>query len=110
MSGLSVPPERCGYCGIDVHVYDTGAPNGEWRGRTVPKDQRTVDHVLPRSEGGRGHGTVKVVCCSGCNDSKANRTPLEWLLAGGVTAEMLSNGSFWHRTGMDRGPLTHLAR
>lgn len=108
MSGLQVPPERCSYCGIEVRVYDTGGPNAEWRGRPVPKDQRTLDHVLPRSEGGRRHATV--VSCSGCNGAKANRTPREWLLAGEVTAEMLANGSYWQRTGMARGPLAHLAR
>ena len=106
--GLQVPPELCAYCGVEVHVYDTGDPNGEWRGRRVPKDQRTLDHVLPLSEGGRRYATV--VSCSGCNGAKANRTPREWLLAGGVTVDMLAKGRYWQRTGMNRSAVAQHAQ
>lgn len=105
MSGLRVPPECCSYCGVEVQVYDTGDPNGEWRGRPVPKDQRTLDHVLPLSEGGRRSATI--VSCAGCNGAKANRTPREWLLAGGVTAEMLANGDYWQWTGVSHAAAQH---
>ncbi|AVT32092.1 MULTISPECIES: HNH endonuclease [unclassified Plantactinospora] len=47
---------RCGYC---------GAPAS------------TVDHILPRSRGGRNTWTNTVACCDGCNQRKADRTPAE---------------------------------
>ena len=47
---------RCAYCG-----------------RTAT----TVDHVLPRSRGGRSSWTNCVASCVQCNSRKANRTPAE---------------------------------
>lgn len=37
----------------------------------------TIDHVLPRSRGGRNTWRNSVACCSGCNQRKADRTPRE---------------------------------
>lgn len=37
----------------------------------------TVDHVLPKAQGGRDTWDNTVACCSGCNGKKANRTPEE---------------------------------
>jgi 5-methylcytosine-specific restriction endonuclease McrA len=45
---------RCGYC--------TGPAT-------------TVDHILPRSAGGRDSWTNTVAACDPCNQRKANRTP-----------------------------------
>ncbi|GAB3983966.1 HNH endonuclease [Plantactinospora veratri] len=47
---------RCGYCGGPAS---------------------TVDHILPRSRGGRNTWTNTVACCDGCNQRKADRTPAE---------------------------------
>ncbi len=47
---------RCGYCG--------GAAT-------------TIDHVLPRSRGGRNSWKNTVAACYGCNQRKGNRTPAE---------------------------------
>ncbi len=47
---------RCAYCG--------GAAT-------------TIDHVLPRSRGGRDSWTNTVAACSGCNQRKGDRTPAE---------------------------------
>lgn len=43
----------------------------------------TVDHVLPRSRGGRDSWDNLVACCVRCNGLKGNRTPEEmgWVLA-----------------------------
>lgn len=49
---------RCGYC-------------GEKPGRL------TLDHVLPRSRGGKTNFENTVACCSGCNSKKGDRTPSE---------------------------------
>lgn len=35
----------------------------------------TVDHVMPRCQGGRTEWTNVVVACSSCNSKKAGRTP-----------------------------------
>ena len=47
---------RCGYCGGPAS---------------------TVDHVLPRSRGGRNTWTNTVAACEGCNQRKGDRTPAE---------------------------------
>ncbi|GAB2692229.1 HNH endonuclease [Thalassiella azotivora] len=47
---------RCAYCG---------------------RSATTVDHVLPRSRGGRDTWENLVACCVRCNNTKGNRTPEE---------------------------------
>ncbi|GAA1865692.1 HNH endonuclease [Asanoa iriomotensis] len=37
----------------------------------------TVDHVLPRSRGGRNTWTNTIAACDGCNQRKGDRTPAE---------------------------------
>jgi 5-methylcytosine-specific restriction endonuclease McrA len=53
--------QRCAYCGLFAG---------------------TVDHVLPRSRGGRDTWENLVACCVRCNNSKGDRTPEEmgWTL------------------------------
>ncbi|MFI7585593.1 HNH endonuclease [Spongisporangium articulatum] len=52
---------RCAYCGLHA---------------------TTIDHVLPRSRGGRDTWENLVACCVRCNNVKGNRTPEEkgWTL------------------------------
>lgn len=38
----------------------------------------TLDHIIPRSRGGRALANNTVDCCFRCNAQKANRTPSEW--------------------------------
>ena len=52
--------ETCQYCGIQP-------------GRS----QLTVDHVLPKSRGGRNTWSNTVAACGGCNQRKGDRTPAE---------------------------------
>jgi 5-methylcytosine-specific restriction endonuclease McrA len=47
---------RCGYCGGTA---------------------TTVDHILPRSRGGRNSWLNTVAACGGCNQRKGDRTPAE---------------------------------
>lgn len=47
---------RCGYCGGQA---------------------TTIDHVLPRSRGGRNTWLNTVAACGGCNQRKGDRTPAE---------------------------------
>jgi len=41
----------------------------------------TIDHVLPRSRGGKNTWTNLVACCKKCNQKKRDRTPIEASMA-----------------------------
>ena len=41
------------------------------------KKQLTLDHVIPKSRGGRNEWTNLVTCCFKCNLKKGNKTPEE---------------------------------
>ena len=45
--------------------------------RTLPASELTLDHVVPRSRGGRSSWENLVACCYQCNNSKGDRTPEE---------------------------------
>lgn len=70
---------RCGYCG---------------------RSATTVDHVLPRSRGGRDTWENLVACCIRCNNRKGNRTPEEmgWTLR---THPYAPHGAAWVLRGVD---------
>lgn len=46
-------------------------------GSSLSRQALTIDHVLPRSRGGRLSMLNAVACCQRCNSFKANRTPEE---------------------------------
>jgi hypothetical protein len=41
----------------------------------------TIDHVVPRCQGGGDEYTNLVACCASCNSSKGGRTPEQWRAA-----------------------------
>ena len=45
--------------------------------RILPASELTLDHVVPRSRGGRSSWENLVACCYQCNNSKGDRTPEE---------------------------------
>ncbi len=45
--------------------------------RVFPAAELTLDHVVPRSRGGRSSWENLVACCYRCNNSKGDRTPEE---------------------------------
>ena len=49
--------------------------------RTLPASELTLDHVVPRSRGGRSSWENLVACCYQCNNRKGDRTPEEAGLA-----------------------------
>jgi 5-methylcytosine-specific restriction endonuclease McrA len=51
---------RCQYCGVRGTAFDL-----------------TLDHILPRSRGGRTVAENLVASCQGCNSRKGDRTPEE---------------------------------
>jgi len=71
----------CWYCGIQtVPAGQVPGLLADWResGTSHPPNLRTRDHVTPRSRGGKGDATVKVVACAECNESKRNMTLAEY--------------------------------
>src|ERR1700736_6109969 len=46
-------------------------------GRVFASSELTLDHVVPRSRGGRSSWYNLVACCSRCNNSNGHRTPEE---------------------------------
>ncbi len=46
-------------------------------GCTFPASELTLDHVLPRSRGGRSSWENLVACCYQCNNQKGDHTPEE---------------------------------
>jgi 5-methylcytosine-specific restriction endonuclease McrA len=49
----------------------------QYCGFVFPSSKLTLDHVLPRSRGGRDTWENLVTCCVSCNHHKADRTPDE---------------------------------
>lgn len=45
--------------------------------RQLSPREATLDHVIPRSQGGRTSWENIVCCCSACNRRKGGRTPVE---------------------------------
>jgi 5-methylcytosine-specific restriction endonuclease McrA len=46
-------------------------------GNAFPAAELTLDHVMPRSRGGRSSWENLVACCYACNNRKGDRTPEE---------------------------------
>ena len=59
----------CIYCGVK--------PGSILRGKVLAKSDLTVDHILPRSRGGKDHWTNTASACYACNHRKGNRLPNE---------------------------------
>ena len=51
---------QCQYCGVVESAREM-----------------TIDHVIPRSRGGKNTWSNLVTCCKKCNQKKGNRTPQE---------------------------------
>jgi 5-methylcytosine-specific restriction endonuclease McrA len=60
---------QCIYCGIMA--------GGKQQGAILTRSNFTVDHIIPRSRGGRSTWGNTVCACPVCNNRKADRTPHE---------------------------------
>ncbi len=60
---------RCAYCGAALYE-PSNAPATPYTG--------TIDHVTPRSLGGQTVTDNLVLCCSRCNNEKANMPHPKW--------------------------------
>lgn len=60
---------QCIYCGLKIGDYQ--------RGQMLTQHSFTIDHILPRSRGGRNTWGNTACACSVCNNRKGDRTPHE---------------------------------
>jgi 5-methylcytosine-specific restriction endonuclease McrA len=67
---ISLPITRRGVLSRDHYTC-------QYCGATPPRKNLTVDHVIPRSRGGRTTWENVVTACEKCNGRKGSRTPAE---------------------------------
>lgn len=60
-----------------ICIYCGAKPGTLQRGKVLSKSDLTVDHILPRSRGGKDHWTNTACACYNCNHRKGNRLPNE---------------------------------
>lgn len=59
------------------NIYARDRNTCQYCGRTLPRSELNLDHVVPRSQGGRSNW-VNVVCsCAPCNRRKGGRSPVQ---------------------------------
>lgn len=58
-------------------IYCDARPGDRRQGRVLVKADFTVDHIVPRSRGGRNTWTNTACACYQCNQRKADLTPHE---------------------------------
>ena len=63
--------------GISVNRHRIFKRDGHQCGYCSSTRDLTIDHIQPRSRGGRNTWTNLVTCCSKCNLKKGNKTPEE---------------------------------
>jgi 5-methylcytosine-specific restriction endonuclease McrA len=59
----------CGYCGVKSGMMN--------RGKVLNKNDFSIDHIIPRSRGGKDTWTNTICACAACNHRKGNRLPHE---------------------------------
>jgi len=57
------------------NIYMRDGNTCQYCGRSLPRTDLNLDHVIPRSQGGRTTWENVVCCCIDCNLSKGARTP-----------------------------------
>lgn len=59
----------CVYCGVTLGALV--------KGKVLTKNDLTIDHIVPRSRGGRDTWTNTACACAACNHRKGDRLPHE---------------------------------
>ncbi len=59
------------------NIFERDANTCQYCGRRLPKPDLTIDHVLPRSRGGKDTWCNLVLACVECNLKKGSLTPKE---------------------------------
>jgi 5-methylcytosine-specific restriction endonuclease McrA len=69
------PPREVSFCRRNLVRRDRA--RCQYCGKRVHGDEMTIDHVIPRSRGGKSSWSNCVLACVKCNGKKAARTPRE---------------------------------
>ncbi|HPO16859.1 MAG TPA: HNH endonuclease [Candidatus Hydrogenedentes bacterium] len=59
------------------NIFERDEQRCQYCGQRLPKQELTIDHVLPRSRGGRDTWENLVLACLRCNLKKGSKTPEE---------------------------------
>jgi 5-methylcytosine-specific restriction endonuclease McrA len=68
-----VPKRHVRFSRINIYARDRNTC--QYCGRRYPRQELNLDHVIPRSRGGRSAWTNVVCSCIECNRKKGGRTP-----------------------------------
>jgi len=55
-------------------LYERDSGQCQYCGANLTKTQATIDHITPKSRGGKNTWDNTVLCCKKCNDKKADKT------------------------------------
>ena len=111
---------RCAYCGVHMRVpglKDQGYRQRDikvrlslktWRGAHQYERYRraTLDHFLPRSEGGGNHPSNLLAACKWCNEYRSNQPAM---LAFHCIEDLIRCGKHPYIAAERRGRFPHLA-
>ena len=70
-----LPPRQVKFSRRNIYARDNYTC--QYCGCTPPRDELTIDHVVPRSRGGKSTWDNVVLACVRCNTTKGNRVPGE---------------------------------
>ena len=59
------------------NIYMRDGNTCQYCGRSLPRTELNLDHVVPRAQGGRTTWENVVCCCIDCNLAKGARTPVQ---------------------------------
>jgi 5-methylcytosine-specific restriction endonuclease McrA len=60
------------------NIYLRDGHTCQYCGDKLKADELTLDHIIPKSRGGKSDWQNQVTCCKPCNWKKDDRTPEEW--------------------------------
>jgi len=75
LGAIKIPPKKRKPNRKNIFIRDKGAC--QYCNKKLSFDFSTVDHVIPRSKGGRSTWDNLVLCCAPCNTRKGNRKPTD---------------------------------
>lgn len=70
-----VPKYEIKFCRSSIYERDNG--QCQYCLKNLTKQDATLDHIIPKSRGGKNNWNNVVLCCKKCNDKKGSRTPQE---------------------------------
>ena len=58
-----------------INIFRRDNSDCQYCGKRFPKQELTIDHVIPKSQGGKSVWDNVVCCCGKCNRKKGGKTP-----------------------------------